>query len=246
MHCFSPTALGFVWCIAKQLAGTGPVRWRHVFEDDVNVLGRSNRVFHNTLGNISSNSGFLRVLFPFKPASSYDGHGRSSFTMDRNEEGIDLMIRFGELKDVGGLVARRLARQRWAICAAPSYLERYGTPQQLEDLVHHHCIVGHRRGQPLSWRAQQHSQTVRFAPPVTHQIGDGEVMILAAVAGAGLCQMPRCLFTDDINAGLLVEVLGAYEPEPVEVHAVWPKVSHLRPKVRYVVDELVQLFERWR
>lgn len=166
--------------------------------------------------------------------------------VDPIKEGIDLMVRFGELKDAGGLVARRLARQRWVICAAPSYLERYGTPQQLEDLVHHHCIVGYRRGPPLSWRVQQHSQTVRFAPRVTHQIGDGEVMILAAVAGAGLCQMPRCLFRDDIDAGLLVEVLGAYKPEPVEVHAVWPKVSHLRPKVRYVVDELVQFFERWR
>jgi DNA-binding transcriptional LysR family regulator len=35
-------------------------------------------------------------------------------------------------------------------------------------------------------------------------------------------------------------VLGDYEPEPVDVHAVWPKVSHLRPKVRYVVDDLVK------
>lgn len=26
-----------------------------------------------------------------------------------------------------------------------------------------------------------------------------------------------------------------------DVHAVWPKVSHLRPKVRYLVDELVKL-----
>jgi DNA-binding transcriptional LysR family regulator len=40
-----------------------------------------------------------------------------------------------------------------------------------------------------------------------------------------------------------VEVLQVYEPEAVDVHAVWPKVSHLRPKVRYVVDELVKLCE---
>jgi DNA-binding transcriptional LysR family regulator len=58
--------------------------------------------------------------------------------------------------------------------------------------------------------------------------------------------MPRCLFKEDIDASRLVEVLGDYEPEPVEVHAVWPKVSHLRPKVRYVVDELVTLCEHWQ
>jgi DNA-binding transcriptional LysR family regulator len=170
----------------------------------------------------------------------------SDHLVDPIEEGIDLLVRFGELKDTSGLVARRLARQRWAICAAPSYLERFGVPETLEGLNRHHCIVGHRRGQPLSWRVREGQETVRYAPPSTHQIGDGEAMILAAVAGIGLCQMPRCLFRDDIEAGRLVEVLGDYEPEPVEVHAVWPKVSHLRPKVRYVVDELVRLCEHWQ
>lgn len=170
----------------------------------------------------------------------------SDHLVDPIEEGIDLLVRFGELKDTSGLVARRLARQRWAICAAPGYLNTFGEPRTLESLAQHHCIVGHRRGQPLSWRVREGGETVRFAPPSTHQIGDGEAMILAAVAGVGLCQMPRCLFAEDIAAGRLVEVLGDYEPEPVEVHAVWPKVSHLRPKVRYVVDELVKVCERWQ
>jgi DNA-binding transcriptional LysR family regulator len=142
-------------------------------------------------------------------------------------------------------VARRLTLQRWVICAAPDYLTRFGIPQTLEELSQHRCIVGHRRGQPLSWRVMQAGQTVRYAPPSTHQIGDGEAMILAAVAGTGLCQMPRSLFQDDIQAGRLVEVLQVYEPEAVDVHAVWPKLSHLRRKVRYVVDELVKLCEHW-
>ncbi len=47
------------------------------------------------------------------------------------EEGIDLLVRFGELQDTSGLVARRLTRQRWAICASPDYLARFGTPQTL-------------------------------------------------------------------------------------------------------------------
>lgn len=170
----------------------------------------------------------------------------SDHLVDPIEEGIDLLVRFGELADTSGLVARRLARQRWAICASPGYLERFGTPDTLESLDRHHCIVGHRRGHPLSWRVRQGEETVRFSPPSTHEIGDGEAMILAAVAGVGLCQMPRCLLREDIDAGRLVEVLGRYEPEPVDVHAVWPKVSHLRPKVRYVVDELVRLCEDWQ
>jgi DNA-binding transcriptional LysR family regulator len=165
--------------------------------------------------------------------------------VDPIEEGIDLLVRFGELSNTSGLVARRLARQRWSICAAPEYLERYGTPITLEDLRHHHCIVGHRLGQPLSWRVMQEGKTVRFTPAIIHQIGDGEVMILGALAGIGLCQMPRCLFKNDIAEGRLIEVLVDLEPEPVDVHALWPKVSDLRPKVRYVVDELTTLCKKW-
>lgn len=165
----------------------------------------------------------------------------SDHLIDPIEEGIDLLVRFGELKDTSGLVARLLTRQRWVICAAPGYLGRAGEPKSLTDLANHHCIVGHRRGQPLSWRVKLEGETVRYAPPSTHQIGDGEVMITGAVAGIGLCQMPRSLLKDDLDSGKLVEVMQAFEPEPVDVHAVWPKVSHLRPKVRYVVDELVKL-----
>lgn len=165
----------------------------------------------------------------------------SDHLVDPIEEGIDLLVRFGELKDTSGLVARLLMRQRWVICASPSYLAQAGEPQDLPDLANHHCIVGHRRGQPLSWRVRLEGETVRYAPPSAHQIGDGEVMIIGAVAGVGLCQMPYSLLKEDIDAGRLVEVLQEFEPEPIDVHAVWPRVSHLRPKVRHVVDELVKL-----
>ncbi len=167
----------------------------------------------------------------------------SDHLVDPIEEGIDLLVRFGEIKDTSGLVARLLTRERWVICAAPSYLAGAGEPLTLADLASHRCIVGYRRGQPLSWRVKDHGETVRYAPVSTHQIGDGETMIIGAVAGIGLCQMPRSLLEEDIAAGRLVEVLQSFEPEPVYVHAVWPKVSHLRPKVRYVVDELVRLFQ---
>jgi hypothetical protein len=38
-----------------------------------------------------------------------------------------------------------------------------------------------------------------------------------------------------------VTALADYRTVPVDVHAVWPQVAHLRPKVRFVVDMLVEL-----
>jgi DNA-binding transcriptional LysR family regulator len=161
--------------------------------------------------------------------------------IDLVEEGVDLAIRFGAMEDSSDLVARRLTSHRWAICAAPDYLAQYGTPQTLADVAGHRCIVGYRRGRPLAWHVSADGKPTRLAPPPTYQISDAEAMIDAALAGVGLCQMPLALLRPHIDAGKLVTVLDDATMRQIDVHAVWPRTAHLRPKVRHVVDILVKL-----
>ncbi|WP_372028412.1 LysR family transcriptional regulator [Pseudomonas kurunegalensis] len=175
-------------------------------------------------------------------------HLTMSFTdylIDPIEEGIDLLIRFGELKDSSGLVARRLTTQRQIICASPGYIERYGEPKTLESLYEHSCIVGFRRGQPLGWVGLDvDGQLIRIAPPATHEVGDGDAIVAMAIAGLGFCQMPESLVIDHLKSGRLVSVLESFSAKPVEINVVWPKTRHLLPKVRHVVDELVVRADR--
>jgi DNA-binding transcriptional LysR family regulator len=161
--------------------------------------------------------------------------------VDILDEHIDLAIRFGALENSGELMARKLVTHRWIICAAPAYLGAAGTPLAPADVSEHRCIVGHRRGQPLSWRLVESDLEFRISPPPTYQLSDAEAMIDATVAGMGLCQMPDVLFTPLIKQGALVPVLDDYTNVKVDVHAVWPKSVVLRPKVRLVIDELVEL-----
>jgi DNA-binding transcriptional LysR family regulator len=161
--------------------------------------------------------------------------------IDLVEEGVDLAIRFGPIQDSGDLIARRLTSHRWVICATPTYLERFGVPAKLTAVAGHRCIVGHRRGQPLSWHVDEEAAAKRFMPPATYQIGDADAMVDAALAGFGLCQMPIALFRRHIECGRLVTVLDDYTRREIDVHAVWPRAVHLRPKVRYVVDALLAL-----
>lgn len=113
------------------------------------------------------------------------------------------------LDDFSDLVARKLTSHRWAICATLGYLHDMGTPRTPADLATHRCVVGYRRGRPLSWHLTEGGRPTRLAPPPTYQIGDGEAMVDAVLAGMGLCQMPIALFRKHIESGRLVTVLDS-------------------------------------
>lgn len=168
----------------------------------------------------------------------------SDHLIDPIEEGVDLLIRFGEIKDASGIVARSLARQRLMICGSPDYLHAAGVPTSIQSLMDHKCVVGYRRGQPLNWSLlNEENEVVRIAPPPTHQMGDGEAILAAALAGCGLCQLPSSLVDAHIMQGALVPVIQNLSTF-VEVNLVWPKTRHVLPKVRRIVDELVRLQEK--
>lgn len=160
--------------------------------------------------------------------------------VDPIEEGIDLLIRFGEIKDSSGLVATLLSSQREIICASPAYLARSsGAPRSIADLQHHECIVGYRRHTAMKWRAiDAQGQTVPFAPPSTYEVGDGDAVLAMALAGCGLCQLPSFLVRPALQSGALVSVLDQFSTCQTGIYAVWPQTRHLLPKLRCVIDAL--------
>ncbi|MGP9790947.1 LysR family transcriptional regulator [Roseinatronobacter sp. NSM] len=177
-------------------------------------------------------------------------HPRLSLTLsftdamvDPLHDDVDLVIRFGALPDTHGLIARRLASQRLMICAAPSYLQEHGVPQTVSDLAEHWNIVGMRKGPPVSWLMQENGSTKRITPPPTHQFSDGDAIIEAAISGFGICQLPASVVRRYIDSGALVPILEEHSRTSVDVHAVWARQGQLSPKVRYVVDRLVEYAE---
>ncbi len=60
--------------------------------------------------------------------------------VDLVDDGIDLAIRIGALKD-STLVARKLATNRRVLCASPAYLAEHGTPRHPADLAQHECVI---------------------------------------------------------------------------------------------------------
>ncbi|ARN83132.1 LysR family transcriptional regulator [Methylocystis bryophila] len=163
--------------------------------------------------------------------------------IDPIDEGIDLVIRIGDLDDSSMLVARRLGVQQSVLCASPDYLDRHGRPTSLDDLGAHACIVFGRSGQSLPWWFLD-GKGAPMAKPVSGRLSfnHSDAICDAALAGQGIALLSTWLIADHLRGGRLARVLPAVPTRGFPIHALWPQTRQMSPKVRVVVDELVNRF----
>ena len=157
----------------------------------------------------------------------------SNRALDLVHEGLDLAIRLGRLQD-SRLVATRLAPRVMYLCAAPSYLERYGRPHSLSELSRHNCLVGSSDLWQLAQDGREFSQRIQG----NWRCNSGQAVLDAALQGVGLCQLPDYYVLEHLNSGALVSLLDAHQPPNTAVWALYPQQRHLSPKVRKLVDYL--------
>lgn len=157
--------------------------------------------------------------------------------VDLVDEGFDVAVRIARLTD-SSLIARRLAPSRRLVVASPDYFARRGTPARPEDLKNHNCLLYAYTLTGDEWRFRD--QSVRVTGNL--KANNGEVLRAAVLAGAGVALMPTFIVGDDVRAGRLQAVLGAWEDHSSSVYAVYPHARYLSTKVRVFVDYLAGRF----
>lgn len=153
--------------------------------------------------------------------------------VDIVQEGFDLAIRLGRLQE-SSLVATRLAPRVMHLCAAPKYLEGYGSPHSLSELGAHNCLVGTSD----TWDFQTGKREYLFKPHGNWRCNSGLAVLDACLRGFGLAQLPGYYVEKHIAEGRLRSLLPENQPPNTAVWAVFPARRHLSPKVRLLVDYL--------
>ena len=202
--------------------------------------------------------GTLRVALPLsfgvrhmcKPIATFTKlHPKLHFDLDLNdrridliEEGMDLALRIGHLKD-SSLIARRLFDARTVIAASPHYVKTHGAPQTPEDLVDHDCLVYSNLADPdrWSWKDEKGKDRVVKVNTVL-RASSGDFLANAAAHGLGIVIQPTFLAAEAIRRGNLVPILTDYEWPVSPAFAVYPPTRHLSYRVRAFIDFLVERF----
>ncbi len=152
----------------------------------------------------------------------------------------DVAIRFGPLAD-STLTARRLGETRRVIVAAPSFLERHGTPHIPEDLHRFNCLnFNFRRVEPV-WPFRRDGRDYALSVKGNIEANNGETLGQLAAAGVGVARVGSFSVAEEIASGQLVPILEDFNPGDVEaIHAVFVGGAGTPTRIRAFVDFLAE------
>jgi DNA-binding transcriptional LysR family regulator len=163
-----------------------------------------------------------------------NGHGQ--------EEGLDMVVRAGPLEDSGWLV-KSLMRVRLGIYSSPAFLKRRPRPESPAELRQFPCIVTScgrmgEAGDFAIWRLRRNSEVREISVDARVSVPDPSVHRQLALAGVGVAILGQAEVVTDLKQRRLVRVLPEWEPEPIELYALYPSRLSASPKVRALLEFL--------
>lgn len=157
--------------------------------------------------------------------------------VDLIEEGYDLAIRMGSMKDSSHL-SRRLCNRVEYLCASREYVDQHGMPHTLAELSKHQCLTGSKN----HWQFQQNGQRKELKITSQYRSNSGLALLDAVKKGLGIAQLPDYYVNDDLASGKLIALLPQYQYPYSGVWLVYPKARQASPKLTAICDYLIACF----
>jgi len=133
--------------------------------------------------------------------------------VDLVSAGFDAGIQFGEYI-AQDMVAVRVSQDlRPAIVSAPAYFDSHPKPTSPRDVLNHQCIRYRHRGESVyKWELDKGDESLAIAIHGSLLLDDVDLVIQAALDGAGLAWVAENDITEHLASGALVRVLEDWSP----------------------------------
>ena len=172
------------------------------------------------------------------PDISIDMHLSDAMT-DVIGEGFDAAIRIA-VQPGTSIAARKLCGMPRSLVGSPSYLAKYGRPKHPLQLAEHRCISYSYTMSAEVWRFTKGSKSASVRPTGPLRVNNGDAMMPALIAGAGLGVLPEFFLTEAIESSQLERLLPDWSIPLGAVYWVTPREGPLPRRVEVLGDFLTK------
>ena len=157
--------------------------------------------------------------------------------IDLIEEGVDVAIRIGALKD-SALKARRIGTGERVCVATPEYVAQHGAPNVPTDLKKHDCILYTLLSSGNVWSFKDRDVAVqgRF------RVNTPDGIHAATLDGLGIAYSPVWLFEDALLDGRVQLLLEDYPGPPTPIQMIYPERRLLPQRAKVFMDFVADEF----
>ena len=164
----------------------------------------------------------------------------SGFESLRDELDLAIIISRGQM-DNSDYIARHLVTIPCTIVAAPSLIQRYGTPTHIQQFEELPCIttVSALKGAPWQFvNKKGEFETIKVKGH--YRVNSGEMAGQAAVAGIGFAILSKQACQPYISDGRLIEIEFEQAVAPLQLFALYSDRRYLPAKTRALIDFIQQ------
>lgn len=155
-------------------------------------------------------------------------------------ERFDFGVRSG--KNVAqDMVAVKISEDNiMALVASSEYIEKFGTPENLEELRLHRCIIiSFTPEYSLNdWEFLIDHQMYKIRVPESIVFNSMDLVKKAALDGLGITWLPYTSVKDDIESGQLIEIFPKYQITYSPMYLYYAKNKHKTPAMTALIDIL--------
>jgi DNA-binding transcriptional LysR family regulator len=229
-------------------------RLRPIFADVADAIDEVNSFGTTPVGTLRLNVPRSAAPFLIAPAlgafaARYPKMRLEVATDDRLVDivagGFDAGIRFGERLEQDMIAVRISTGLRFAAVATPGYFEARAAPATPHDLKGHQCVrYRFPSGTLYRWEFEKDGEAVEVDVDGPLTLDDQELMLEAALSGAGLAFVFEARAAPHLESGRLRRVLADWCPAFPGLFLYYPSRRHIPAGLRAFIDLMRERMER--
>ncbi|NLR98385.1 LysR family transcriptional regulator [Rhizobium sp. P38BS-XIX] len=152
-------------------------------------------------------------------------------------KGFDAGIRLAEAVPTDMVAIPIVSTLRSLVVGSPGYFSDRPRPLVPADLLQHRCIRARMAsGRLYRWEFERHGQTMLIDAPGTLTLDASDLMLSAALEGAGLAYISESSIADHVAAGRLVTVLEDWSPPYPGLSLYFAQRRQMPARLRALID----------